>query len=312
MQQLPKSLVSFIVGLLVVFSLSVQAQPSDQPRFLSLTPEGGLPIIPVLEGWIANADGTVSFSFGFFNRNEEAVDIPLGANNYIEPAKWNGLQPTHFPAGRATGAFSITVPGDEKEIDVWWNLVGSDGEALKVPGRWGGAALELDFIVPRPQGSMQPQVGIGADGNLVAGISAHRADYPGGAVQAGTPVAVSVNVSDPSPRDTSDPRFAEPLELGVAFHQWQGPGRIEFSRHESTVVEENPYEESDRRSRAFREPAENEVMIRGGSGVATVYAIFSEPGEYIISTKVDNFAAPESSLGDQCCWSNVFQRITVR
>jgi hypothetical protein len=296
----------------VVISFAVQAQPSDQPRFLSLTAADGVPIIPVLEGWIANADGTVSFSFGFFNRNEEAVDIPLGVNNYLDPAKWNGIQPTHFPPGRGVGVFSVTVPGDEKEIDVWWHLVSSDGEDLKVPGRWGATALELDFILPRPQGSMQPQVGIGVDGNLIAGVSAHSADYPGGTVRAGTPVAISVNVSDPSQRDTSDPRFSEPLEMGVAFHQWQGPGGVEFARHESTVVEENPYDESDRRSRAFREPAENEVMIRGGSGIATVYATFPEPGEYIISTKVDNFAAPESSNGDQCCWSNVFQRITVR
>jgi hypothetical protein len=320
MQQLHRPLASLIAGLLVVFSLVVQAQPSDQPRFLSLTPADGLPIIPVFEGWIANADGTVSFSFGFFNRNGEAVDIPVGTNNYLEPAKWNGIQPTHFPAynpatktpGRGTGVFSVTVPGDEKEIDVWWHLVSSDGEDLKVPGRWGTAALELDFIRPRPQGSMQPQVGTGVDGNLVAGLSAHRADYLGGTVRAGTQVAISVNVSDPSERDTTDSRFSEPLEMGVAFHQWQGPGRVEFTRHESTVVEENPYEESDRRARAFREPAENEVMVRGGSGIATVYATFSEPGEYIISTKVDNFAAPESSNGDQCCWSNVFQRIMVR
>ena len=300
MQQLHRRLIPLISGLLVACSLAVQAQPSDQPRFLSLTPTDGLPIIPVLEGWIANADGTVSFSFGFFNRNEEGVDIPLGANNYLEPAKWNGVQPTHFPPGRATGVFAVTVPGDEKEFDVWWHLVSSDGEDLKVPGRWGTAALELDFILPRPQGSMQPQVGIGADGNLAAGITAHRADYPGGTVRAGTQVAVSVNVSDPSDRDPTDVRFREPLDIGVTFNKWQGPGDVEFSRHESTVVAED------------QEPAANEVTVKGGSGVATVYATFSEPGEYIISTKVDNFSAPESSNGDQCCWSNAFQRITVR
>jgi len=312
MQQLHKPLVSLVSGLLVVFSLAVQAQPSDQPRFLSLTPPDGLPIIPVLEGWIANADGTVSFSFGTINRNEEAVEMPIGANNYIEPAKWNGVQPTHFPAGRATGVFAVTVPGDEKEIDVWWHLISSDGEDLKVPGRWGSGAYELDFILPRPQGSMQPQVGIGADGALAAGLTAHRADYPGGTVRAGTQIAISVNVSDPSVRDPSDPRFGEPLDIGVAFDKWQGPGDVEFARHESTIVEENPYEESDRRFRFFREPAENETKVKGGSGVATVYATFSEPGEYVISTKVDNFTAPESSNGDQCCWSNAYQRITVR
>ena len=147
MRQLHRPLATLIAGLLVVISFAVQAQPSDQPRFLSLTAADGVPIIPVLEGWIANADGTVSFSFGFFNRNEEAVDIPLGVNNYLDPAKWNGVQPTHFPPGRGVGVFSVTVPLDEKEIDVWWHLVSSDGEDLKVPGRWGATALELDFIL---------------------------------------------------------------------------------------------------------------------------------------------------------------------
>ena len=311
MQQIHKPLVSLILGLLVAFSISAQAQ-DKQPRFLSLTPPDGLPIIPVLEGWIANADGTVSFSFGTINRNKEAVDIPLGPNNYIEPAERNGQQPTHFPAGRSTGVFAVTVPNDQKEIDVWWHLVGSAGEDLKVPGRWGTGAYELDFILPRPQGSMQPLIGIGEDGPLAAGLTAHHGPRPGGSVAVGTPVLMTVNVSDPSVRDPKDPRFGEPLDIGVEFNKWQGPGDVEFTRHEATIIEENPYEEDDRRFRFFREPAVNAVPVKGGAGVANVYATFSEPGDYIISTKVDNFSAPESSNGDQCCWSNVYQHVTVR
>ncbi|PCJ27065.1 MAG: hypothetical protein COA96_03890 [SAR86 cluster bacterium] len=311
MQQIHKPLVSLVLGLLIAFSVSAQAQ-DQQPRFLSLTPPEGLPIIPVLEGWIANADGTISFSFGMINRNEEAVDIPIGANNYIEPAQHSGQQPTHFPPGRGTGIFTVTVPNDQKEIDVWWHLVSSTGEDLKVPGRWGTSAYELDFIRPRPQGGMQPMVGIGENGRQSAGLSAQIGDYPGGTVAVGDQVTISVNVSDPSNRDSSDPRFSEPLDIGVEFNKWQGPGNVEFARHESTIVEENPYAETDRRFRFFREKKVNQAPVTGGSGTASVYATFSEPGEYIISTKVDNFSAPDSSNGDQCCWSNIYQRITVR
>lgn len=309
MQRIHKPLVSIILGLLVAFSITAQAQ---QPRFLSLTPPEGLPIIPVLEGWVENADNTVSFSFGVINRNEEAFDIPLGANNFIEPAERNGSQPTHFPAGRSTGIFAITVPNDQKEVDVWWHLVSSTGEDMKVPGRWGSGAYELDFILPRPQGSMQPEVGIGENGELAAGLTAHHGAFPGGNARVGEPVAISVNVNDPSDRDPTDPRFGEPLDVGVEFNKWQGPGDVEFTRHATTVIETNPYEESDRRFRFFREPAVNAVPVKGGTGVATVYATFSEPGDYVISSKVNNFAAPESSNGDQCCWSNVYQHITVR
>lgn len=309
MQQIHKPLVSLFLGLLVAFGVSMQAQ-AQQPRFLSLSAPEGFPIIPVLEGWILNADNTVSFSFGVINRNDEAVEIPLGERNFIEPAEHNGTQPTHFPAGRSTGVFAVTVPNDEKEIDVWWHLISPEGEDMKVPGRWGQSSYELDFILPRPQGSMQPQVGLGADGELAAGITAHHGNA--GTASVGQPFAVTVNVRDPSDRDPSDPRFGEPLDIGVEFNKWQGPGNVEFTRHESTVVQENPYDEDDRRFRFFREPAANVVQVEGGAGVATVYATFSEPGDYVISTKVDNFSAPESSNGDQCCWSNVYQHITVR
>ena len=214
--------------------------------------------------------------------------------------------------GRGTGVFAVTVPGDQREIDVWWHLVTSTGEDLKVPGRWGAAAYELDFVLPRPQGSMQPLVGIGENGPLASGLSTHLGDYPGGAVAVGSQVTFTVNVSDPSVRDPADRRFKEPLDIGVEFTKWQGPGDVEFARHESTVVTENPYKEDDRRFRFFREPAVNATTVKGGAGIASVYATFSEPGDYIISTKVDNFSAPESSNGDQCCWSNVYQRVTVR
>lgn len=311
MQRIHKPLVSLILGLLVVLGMSVQAQ-AQQPLFLHLGDPDGFPIIPVLEGWVANADGTTSFSFGIINRNDEVVEIPLGARNYIEPAKWNGVQPTYFPPGRSTGVFAVNVPNDEREIDVWWHLLSEDGEDMKVPGRWGSGAYELDFILPRPQGSRQPEVGLGADGDLATGLTAHHGNVAGGNARVGTPVAISVNVNDPSERDPSDPRFGEPLDVGVEFQKWQGPGDVEFTRHESTVVAENPYEEDNPRFRFFREPGVNSVNVEGGTGVATVYATFSAPGDYIISTKVNNFAAPESSNGDQCCWSNVYQHITVR
>jgi len=52
---------------------------------------------PMFNGWIKNKDGSVTMNFGLVNRNrEEIVDIPLGPNNYIEPAQFDGAQPTHF------------------------------------------------------------------------------------------------------------------------------------------------------------------------------------------------------------------------
>lgn len=306
------TITSLVFGILAVAASAVSAQSVDNGRFLSLAPPEGLPVIPVLEGWIANADGTTSFSFGIINRNEVAIDIPVGEANRIEPAKYDGIQPTHFPPGRTTGAFTVTVPAAEQDNDVWWYLTTGSAEELRVPGRRGASAYELDFIRPRPQGALQPLVGIGEDGNQLPGLYAQIGDYPGGAVSAGEQVEIVVNATDPAVRDETDPRFGEPLPMGVEFFKYQGPGDVEFTRHESTVVPENPYDEDNPRFRFFRPPAVNQTEIEGPSGTARVYATFSEPGEYIISTKVDIHEAPDSSDGDQCCWTNVYQRVTVR
>ena len=306
-----KHIAAAVLGLIASVALTVQAQSTDNARFLSLAPSGGLPIIPVMEGWTANPDGTTSYSFGIINRNDESMDIPLGEGNYIEPAKFDGIQPTHFPAGRSTGAFTVTVSESERELDVWWYVKTGDNEALKVPGRHGSSAYELDFILPRPQGGMQPLVGIGENGAQRVGLYAQIGDYPRNPAQSGIPIELTVNITDPAERDPNDARFEEAIPLGVRFFKYQGPGDVEFTRHPDTEVPVNPYEADDPRFRFFRDPKPNQMQVDGPGGIGRVYATFSEPGEYIISTKVDVHRGPDSSDGDQCCWTNVYQRVTV-
>jgi hypothetical protein len=315
MKKLSKLLISLIMPLLIAGVLPVQAQEASPPKLLTLPGPNGFPVIPVMEGWAANADGTTSYSFGFINRNMEGpVDIPLGENNYIEPAQFDGMQPTHFDPGHSVGAFSVTVPANMKDVDVWWHIV-TDGEDLKVPGRSTTAPYEIDFIRPRPQGSLQPLVGFGEIGERSAGLLARVEDYPG-RVAAGDSVTLTVNAMDPSDRDPTDPRFGEPLPVRLVWMQHQGPGKIEFSRHESSpaLEEEEPGGRISNRRVAKYDPAltsAETVTLPLGQGVARINAVFSEPGEYIVRTRVDNFSASDSSLGDQCCWSNVLQRVTV-
>lgn len=309
MQQLKTFLAAAVLGAFSVVSSGVMAQAADG-RFLSLTPPEGLPVVPVMEGWLANADGTASFSMGYINKNKVGVDIPLGPNNYIEPAKYDGVQPTYFPSGRGIGTFVITVPADEIEEDVWWYIRTGNGDLLKVPGRYGSPAYELDFVRPRPQGSLQPLVGFGESGPQAAGLAAAMGELETVAT-VGEPVELTVNVTDPSMRNTADPRFKDPLDMGVVFNKYQGPGAVEFSRHESTPVPVNPYTEDNPRFRFYREPGTNEVAVKGGAGVAKVYATFNAPGEYLIYAKTNNFSAPDSQEGDQCCWTNVYQTVNV-
>jgi|TARA_B110000438_G_scaffold298865_1_gene347894 hypothetical protein len=313
MQQLGK-----ILGMLsfILFTLLSVLSHAQQPRFLSLTPPEGVPIAPIFEGWIANADGSRSFSYGFLNRNEVAIELPLGEANFMEPAEYNGMQPTRFPPGRYTGVFSVTVPADKSDIDVWWNLKTGDQEVGKIPGRAGRAAYELDFILPRPQGSLQPFAGFGESSNITPGLVASVRDYSG-SVKAGSEVLLTVRVKDPSVRDSHDPRFTEALPLGVTFNEYQGSGPVVFTRHPDNVVDPQSEDLAEPVSLCqgctlqVNQPGPNVVSVLGPEGLARVYASFSVPGDYIIHARVDNFAAPDSTQNNQCCWTNVYQKITV-
>ncbi len=312
MRTIKSMIMTALMGICALVALNVSAQSADNKRFLSLAPSSGMPIIPVFEGWVANEDGSRTFSFGYINRNsDKAVDLPLGPLNRIEPAKYDGMQPTHFPTGRGTGVFSVTVPAEEADSDVWWYLTPADGgEPLKVPGRAANSAYELDFIRPRPQGALQPLAGFGTNGEQKAGLLAQIGEFTG-TVKVGEPVVLIVNVKDPSERDPTDPRFVEPLAVGVTFTKYQGPGDVTFAKHESTPEAVNPYKEGSRRFSFWRPPAVNQMQVPGGEGIARIYATFSAPGEYMVHTKVDNFNAPDSADGDQCCWTNIIQKVTV-
>ena len=313
MQKFRKTLGTLSLLLVTFVSVFSSAQ---QPRFLSLTPSEGMPIVPIFEGWTANSDGSRSFSYGFLNRNETTVDLPLGGSNFIEPAEFNGMQPTRFPPGRYTGVFSVTVPANKSDIDVWWNLRTGDHNVAKIPGRAGRAAYELDFILPRPQGSLQPFAGFGENSGISPGLfaSVSTSTDP---VKVGSQVLLTVRVKDPSLRDSTDPRFNEVFPIGVTFNEYQGPAPVAFTGHPENIVLTPPKVLNEPVSLCQgctmqgKEDGPNFVSVPGGEGLARVYATFSESGDYIIHARVDNFQAPESTQNNQCCWTNVFQKITV-
>jgi hypothetical protein len=132
---------------------SVEAQLPPHLRDFPLTSfhKSGDLVAPFFDGFYDNGDGTVTFSFGFLNRNtEEIVDIPLGPNNFIEPAQFNGVQPTHFPVydrgglvgKRERGAFAVTVPANMAGTEVVWTLTHA-GRTYSVPGRTGSIAYDM-------------------------------------------------------------------------------------------------------------------------------------------------------------------------
>lgn len=273
---------SIAVGLVAVLPLS--GQLPEYP-LAPLKPSGDL-IAPYFDGWYDNGDGSVTFSFGFMNRNtEEIVDIPLGPNNFIEPAQFDGVQPTHFPVydrrgfqgKRERGAFAVTVPADMAGTEVWWTLSHA-GHTYSIPGRATSPAYELSRR-PAANGSLPPAVRFGVEGHTAMGREGLMAERVTASV--GTPVVLSVLVQDRGEREGG-----RLYPVGTTWIRHQGPAAIRFEPEGSLVESE-------------------------GWGESTTQATFTEPGEYVVRVRVDNFEADDSQFDDQCCWSNAYIPVTV-
>ena len=273
---------------------------------------GNRVLAPFMEGWYANEDGTYTISFGYSNANTDTLYIPVGENNFLDPAQFDGVQATIFFPGHHRGIFTVTLPAEMKDQDVWWNLRKPNDVFRRVPGRTSADAYELDWM-PRPHGGLPPSVSFDSQsgvGRGPPGIFAERTQT----VAVGSPLTLSVNATDPSERDQDDARMVS-VPLRVVWSQLQGAGPVEYTRHESNPeVEEDEDDDSPaarfRRRRGPRGP--QVIPLADGQGTASVIVAFSVPGEYLMLAQVDNFAAPDSGTQDQCCWTNAYVRVTVR
>jgi len=306
-----RTVFGLVVGAILVAASIVPVHAQQLPtisRPLGLRAPVGLPVIPIFEGAYENEDGSVSYSFGYLNRNTgEAVEIPLGPNNRIEPAEFSGMQPARFETSRNTGVFTVTVPASMRDGEVWWYIKTGQHEELKVPGRRGRLGYTLDKK-PRPAGSVAPLVAFTADGPKAQDPMGMVADNAL-TVKAGSPVTFTVHVEDPSVRDMTDPRNIKGIPVRVSWYKHQGEGQVTWERHPSS---EAPPELSElARARGAQQAGPDETQLSTGSGVASVIATFSQPGEYMIRTMADNCDATDSTEADQCCWTNVYQRVTV-
>jgi hypothetical protein len=280
----------------------------QQPWLNSPLGDGRQPVFPFFEGWYDNGDGTYTISFGYMNRNPDTVvEMPLGERNYIEPARFDGVQPSYFIPARQRGVFAITITEDMRDQDIWWHLIAADGSDYKVPGRARASAYQLDWN-PRPHGSVAPLLWFTSERDAVRGPEGTWATETVTA-RAGQPVTLSVNVRDPSERDTTDRRFREPVPVRVYWSKHQGPeGEITFARDPG--MPDIPAPGAGGRGGAAR-PRPEELRLPPTGGTARVQATFPAAGEYVVRAQVDNWDTPDSSSGDQCCWTNGFIRVRV-
>ena len=115
------------------------ASLAAQTRF---TYSSGQAVSPAYEGWIYNADGTVTMYFGYMNTNWlQEFDIPVGPDNAIEPGGPDQGQPTHFYPRRSPFLFSIKVPKDFGDKELIWTLK-THGKVEKAY-----ASLKNDYMI---------------------------------------------------------------------------------------------------------------------------------------------------------------------
>jgi hypothetical protein len=275
------------VGIAAALSTAAAAQLLDPPR----PHDSGLTVTPSFEGWFPNADGTFTLSFGYMNRNrKEALDIPVGPNNRLEPGPTDQGQPTHFDVRRHTGVFTVVVPKDFGDRKLTWSIT-THGETISIPGHLRPEWM-IDALKEITSGNTPPVVRFDRAGKGAQGPGGTTTTLSAAAGRA-TPLDVWVQDDGIGKRSegrnrAGTPRPAEPT-LGVVWSKFRGPGRVDFGAAEPPI---------------------------GEDGKATTTATFSEAGEYVLRVLAwDSSGRPARGImagGFQCCWTNGYVRVTVR
>ncbi len=302
-----------------ILPFAVEAQDWTQREYPLAPPNANNNFVaPYFDGFYQNEDGTYTLSFGFMNRNDEAlIEIPLGVNNRIEPAEYDGVQPTSFPTVRYTafggprerGAFGVVVPADF-EGDVWWTVT-TDGYTTRVPGRLESpgqiitGAYELSTGA-MAAGSMRPSIRFSEDGPAGWGIEGvHHPETLTTTV--GEPVEVRFWAVDRGERELG--------HVNMTLWKYRGPVGAEIAFESLSEAPGNAPDVRRGRPHGPGPVATRDVVTLPNEGPNAdqghFRATFDTPGEYVIRIRIDNFNAPDSMPGQQCCWSNGYVVVSV-
>ncbi len=287
------------VAACVAIAAVAEAQPPRAP--LALEPIGttGEAIWPAFESWARNEDGTLTLQLGYFNRNDEVVEIPIGDDNRMGPGAQDMGQPTHFLPGRHIGVFSVTVPVDQAERKLTWtirvNNQVSEIAFTNNPEYYGDPFLDLSL------GNTPPVLSVGAGGDELQGPP--RGIAAAYTTTVGEPLTLLASVTDTAPTNPSEPRGDRDDEFGrgrrpplsVTWKKFRGPGEVTFEAEGIDAGEKLTHEFDD---------------LAGGETMTTV--TFSEPGQYrLMVLGNDDSSAPGDGNTRQCCWTTAHVDVTV-
>ena len=254
----------------------------------------GRNVVPVYEGWFEDPQGAIRVAFGYLNRNyEEAVDIPVGPDNRMQPGPADQGQPTHFPPRREKAVFTIRMPDAAAETEVAWTLT-HRGQTFTVPANL-DPLFNIDALRQRGgefDGNTPPVLTFPATGLRSQGPAGATLDL---ATRVSRPLLLDLQVTDdglppPADHDVFYSRFEQrtavairppraPRGLKVLWSRYRGPDAVAFDAAETTVA----------------------------AGRATATATFERPGEYVLRAKAVEGPRPFGF----CCWTNGYVRVTV-
>jgi len=247
-----------------------QNPPASPTSIPDIRFANGMSVVPYLEGWIKNPDGSFDFVFGYFNRNtEEELVIPPGPDNSVVPGGPDRGQPTYFHTRRQPRIFRARVPKDWGDKTLTWSIT-ANGRTEKVVSKL-LPAEEINEHMMIAGGTKTMQFGE-EDLNQPPTIAV----APIAGVAAGAPVPLVATVTDdglPRPRPPAAPRPAAPsttdsrfqsqrnnsaprpsLGLRVTWIEYRGPAKATFDT--------------------------NPVPVTDGKAVTTVR--FAAPGSYTL------------------------------
>lgn len=281
----PRWLMALSIGIVASWAAATAGQRSQTPMPLEPSRDRGASITPAYEGWYPNADGSFSMLVGYYNRNaKEALDIPVGPANRIDPGGPDQGQPTHFEVGRQWGVFVIKVPKDFGTKAITWTIV-ANGETQSVPFTL-NKGYPISPFKELGMGNQPPVLAFSQGGTKVTGPPTAISATLTGTV--GTPVPINVWVEDPkAPGDAESAaaRGGPPSVATISFHKFRGPGAVTFDKAHTFVQKQGD-------------------MV-GGT------ATFAAAGEYLLRVQA-NDESGEGGFGFQCCWTNTYVKVTVR
>jgi len=261
--------------------------------------DSGQPVIPIYEGWFPGRDGGFDLCFGYFNLNlEESKSVPVGQDNRVEPARLDGVQPTHFDPvppppndyRRTFCAFTAHVADASEQVT--WTLR-FDGREYTVPSNL-SAVYQINEPVQESRNSVAPIVKFEPDGPEGTG---RHGDLWGPPLRGvvGRPVQLAtISVRHPL-GDRAVPASVDGGGGGAGgwFARWalhSGPGTVTFSSRND-------------------EPGGWLALPDLGQGTDRV--TFTAPGRYVLRLQVIDSAGEGGSYQFQCCWTNAYVEVEV-